>query len=395
MPEHKKLTGTVLVCPLNWGMGHAARCIPVIWMFQRKGLNVIVAGDEPVLAYLKDEFGATVKYLHLAGFRVRYPSRGSFALKILTQLPGFIYNIWKEHILLNRLIKETGARLLVSDNRYGLFTNKAKTIFLTHQIYVKAPRCLRWTKPVLDHCNHWMIKRFDTCWVPDTDDSENLSGDLSQSIKLSGVKYIGVLSRFYSIDAAEEQNPLTAGFPDDFILVLLSGPEPQRSILEKKLMQQLRTSGDAVVFVRGLIRNSSGDDSNLIAHDDHIAHDYHCKNNESFDERVHQIDFSNLPSKKLAYLIRKSRLVICRSGYSTIMDLAVFGKKALLIPTPGQTEQEYLAKRMHAMGWALSVDQQYINIQKHIVEAEKYKGIPRKPERSDLLKEAIDVGWIS
>ena len=383
MQEHKKLTGTVLVCPLNWGLGHAARCVPVIWMCQREDLDVVVAGDKPVLDYLKGIFGTTVQYLLLAGFRVRYPTRGSFALTILAQLPNFIYSTWREHILVKRLIKDTGARLLVSDNRYGLFSNKVKTVFITHQINIKAPHGLHWARPVLDHCNHWMIKHFDTCWVPDMDDSENLSGDLSRPIRLSGVRYIGTLSRFYSIDASQEQSPLPAGFPDDFILVLLSGPEPQRSLLEEQLQQQLRTSEVAVVFVRGLISNSSDDDSYVINPDNH------SKNREAFDERGHQLHFNHLPSVQLAYLIRKSGLVVCRSGYSTIMDLAVFGKRALLIPTPGQTEQEYLARRMHEMGWAVTFDQQHINIPKHLVEAAKYKGIPRKPGRSDLLKEAI------
>ncbi len=383
MPKDDNFEGTVMVCPLNWGMGHAARCVPVITMLQRYGLIVVVAGGEPVLQYLKGVFGTTVQYYYLPDIQMSYPLRGSFFLKMLWQLPRVFYSVWKEHILVQRLIDTTGARLLVSDNRYGLFSCKTKTIFITHQLFIKAPQGFHWLEPALFRCSQWFIRRFHSCWVPDFYDAENLSGDLSHMRTLPKVRFVGPLSRFYAIDVTEEQSPLPDGFPEEFVLVILSGPEPQRSMLEKKLLRQFCASENPVVFVRGVAYNMSEGLFHLDALNDH--------SNEKMkpDANAQHIGFNHLPKEQLAYLIRRCTMVVCRPGYSTIMDLAVFGKKALVIPTPGQTEQEYLGGRMHEKGWVLSVAQEHVSISIHLKEACERKGIPRVPERTDLLEYAV------
>ncbi len=383
MLKDDNFKGTVMVCPLNWGMGHAARCVPVITMFQRYGLMVVVAGGEPVLHYLKGVFGTTVRYYCLPDIQVSYPVRGSFALKMLWQLPRVVYNIWKEHVFVQRLIETTGARLLVSDNRYGLFSGKTKTIFITHQLFIKAPHGFQWLESVLFRGSQWFIRRFHTCWVPDFYGAENFSGDLSHRRTLPGVRFVGPLSRFYDIDEAEEQNPLPDGFPEEFVLVMLSGPEPQRSMLEKNLLRQFCAIDDPVVFVRGLTYSMYDGPFHLNVQQDHM------KGNIAPDANAMHIGFDRLPMLQLAYLIRRCTMVVCRPGYSTIMDLAVFGKKALVIPTPGQTEQEYLARRMHEQGWVLSVTQDHVSISTHLREASERKGIPRAPEKIDLLEHAV------
>ncbi len=384
MPKDDKFVGTVMVCPLNWGLGHAARCVPVISTFQRFGHAVVVAGDGPVLHYLKGVFGSTVQYYCLPDIHVSYPLRGSFALKMLWQLPRVVYSIWKEHILVQRLIDTTGASLLVSDNRYGLFSGKTKTIFITHQLFIKAPQGFHWLEPLLFHCSQWFIRRFHSCWVPDFYDAENLSGDLSHMRTLPRVRFVGPLSRFYAIDVTKEQNPLPDGFPEKFVLVILSGPEPQRSMLEKTLQRQFCALDDPVVFVRGVSSNISDSPFHLNVLDEHSNDHMVPKAN------ARHIGFDHLPKEQLAYLIRRCTIVVCRPGYSTIMDLAVFGKKALVIPTPGQTEQEYLGRRMHEKGWVLSVEQDHVSVSKHLREACERKGIPRFPESTDLLEHAVN-----
>lgn len=384
--------GPVLICPLNWGLGHAARCVPVVNVFLRLGWDVVVAGDWPVLGYLKGVFGATIQYQFLADVRVRYPSSGRFAVKLFMQMPKLLFALIREHLSIKRVIKSTGATLIISDNRYGVFSPKVKSIFMTHQLFIRAMDGYRWFEPVISRIGLWLIRRFDTCWVPDYEGSENLSGDLSHRYQVPGIQFIGPLSRFAAMDVVDEINPLPKDFPDDFILVLLSGPEPQRSILERMLYEQFLVASHCVVFVRGLTDKLPGNTKKSP-----VSGGLTTSKTLS-DGRTRIIDFLDLPSKKMAYLIRNASLVISRPGYSTIMDLAVFGKKALLIPTPGQTEQEYLGRRMRDHEWALSVGQKHLHLSKHLSEAMQYKGIPYMPEKSGLLElavRAIDNGSLS
>jgi hypothetical protein len=359
----------VLVCPLNWGLGHATRCVPVIRELLKRSCRVMVLADGAPMVFLQEYFGDKLEYRVLPGKRVSYPSGRGMVCAMLRQLPGFIWSVWNEHRRVKGIIRETGAAFLVSDNRYGLFHNKLKCVFITHQLFISVPRSLAWAGRVLHGINHWFIRKYDVCWVPDFSGEDNLSGRLSHKNPVPGVRFVGPLSRFAEAGRHEGENPLPAGFPSAFCLVILSGPEPQRSILEEKLLAGFKRTGGAVVFVRGL----PGEKEKTVKS---ISDQMVCMN--------HAAD------KHLIWLIRHSRLVICRPGYSGIMDLAVFGKKALVIPTPGQTEQEYLADRMVRLGWVACSSQHELAPESDMLLAEAAGGIPRQGNAGNLLGRAID-----
>lgn len=399
----------VLVCPLNWGLGHATRCVPVIRAFSQAGAQVGVAGDGPALAFLKASFPTGVSFYRLPGKTITYSrSRGglSMALKLMWQFPGLLCSVFTEHRRLRALIRKTGAGIVISDNRYGLYSSMAIAIFMGHQLFLRAPKGLGWMEGLINKVNHRYINRFHHCWVPDFPGPENLSGELSHrpggkpegatadapsigppSVKpppaafarplpvrgtpAGHIRFVGSLSRFSGMNPERQKNPLPAGFPVSFYLVLLSGPEPQRGLLERELDSQFSTAGHAVVFVRGVVIGGSSGSARKSSNPKAIWYDH-------------------LPDPPLAWLIGNSRLVVCRSGYSTIMDLSVFGKRALLVPTPGQTEQEYLGRLMEEREWVTCTPQDQLCLEWQLDAAGAMKGIPRLQDKGSLLEEAVE-----
>lgn len=356
----------VLVCPLDWGLGHATRCVPIIQALLRRGRAVVVAADGAPLSFLKLEFGDRIAYQRFPGMAIRYPERGQMALQIFFKLPAFLRSVVKEHRQLKRLIRDTGASLVISDNRYGLWNKRIFSVFMTHQVFIQAPEHWKWIEPLLWRLTRWFIRRYDQCWIPDFPSEPNLSGELSHASDLKDYHYIGPLSRFSSMAVQDYESPLPEGFPMDYYLVILSGPEPQRSLLEEALKRQFEKTDLPVVFVLGKPEVVQKEQSGK------------------------RMVFNHLATSHLAFLIKNARLVICRPGYSSLMDLAVFGKKVLLIPTPGQTEQEYLGNLLKQQGQAHCVKQNQIGLQKDIALAIAYSGI-RKIDRNDgFLEKALD-----
>ncbi len=366
MSDKKTANPVVLVCPLDWGLGHAARCVPVIRLLIKKKCRLIIAADNFPLEFLKKEFSdEDIRYIVFPFKKVKYQKRGSFFIKLITQTPSLFYAIWKEHRQLKKIISETKADIVISDNRFGLWNSKIKSIFITHQIFIKAPKYFKWTETLLYYFNKFFFSRFDECWIPDYPGDKNLSGSLSHKKKIKGIRFIGALSRFSSLKISKEDNPLYSDFPEDFILVLLSGPEPQRSLLEEKIEKELNNTNYSAVILKGKPGSTQ----------------------ECFSSN--RARFNHLPDRKMAYLIENSEIIICRSGYSTIMDLSCFNKKALLIPTPGQTEQEYLGKRLHASNMSFCTEQKRLNLPPQLDSAKKCKGIPSFDNDSSLLDNAV------
>ena len=323
----------VLIIPLDWGLGHTTRCIPLIQHMLKLGWKVSLAGEGKTAKLLSSEF-PELPMLHLKGYRIRYPKSGwLFIPKIILQIPKIITAVVREHFWLKQEIKKQGWDLVISDNRYGLFTDNAKTIIITHQLHLISGL----GKPVdlfLRKITYIFLQRYNTCWVPDTEDRLNISGKLSHPNKLpKNVEYIGPISRMEKNDVAEKNT----------VLLLLSGPEPQRTILENKLLAQAKEINETFICIRGL----PADEVN--------------------ENNLKNIQFINhVGAKELSRYIQESKLVICRTGYSTVMDLIKLQKKALMIPTPGQTEQEYLGKRLKELGWFIIQDQQNLDLQQGI-----------------------------
>lgn len=338
---------TILVAPLNWGLGHAARCIPIIKTLKTEGFTVIIASDGGALELLKKEFPNTTA-LELPEYKVSYTKDGSdLKKKLLASMPRFLKAIKAEHKALNHIIAKYAITGVISDNRLGLHTKKVPTVFITHQLTVLSGKTT-WLSTFL---HKQFIKRFDECWVPDYKGNTSLSGRLSFSKNTdSSIKYLGPLSRM-------KRSAETLKYK---AIVILSGPEPQRTLLEEKLIKELKKYSGRVLVVQGILE----EDQIYIKKDNFEIVNY-------------------LTTQELERAINRSEFVITRSGYTTIMDLACLGKKVFFIPTPGQTEQEYLAERLKQLGIAPFSSQETFKV-KDLSKLGVYKGFTSGYKSEDL-----------
>ena len=328
----------VLVAPLDWGLGHATRCIPLINALLNQGYEVILAGEGPQAALLQAEF-PHLPLLPLKGYKVTYTRhRWLFPLKILIQLPRIWRCIHYENRWLREQVQTHSIGLIFSDNRYGLHHPGIPSVFITHQLCVQAP--FLWMEKWIQKIQYRLIQSFTECWIPDAAGEINAAGKLSHPEKLPPIpsRYIGWLCRLQTL-------PLQPAFLYKYCIVL-SGPEPQRSCLEAILMSQLSTETEKILFIRGL-----PDESELPATPQHIT----C--------------YNHLNQKDLSVAFSQSEWIVSRSGYTTVMEILCLKKKSILIPTPGQTEQTYLAEKLKQQQLAYSVTQEKLDWQTTTREA--------------------------
>ncbi|MBX3239840.1 MAG: glycosyl transferase family 28 [Chitinophagaceae bacterium] len=299
----------ILVAPLDWGMGHAARCIPIVNQLLTKDCQVWLAGEGDTLQLLREEF-PQLPVIPLRGYRVFYQkATGNLPLKMTTQLPAIAKAIRYERKWLKRIVKDYSINIVISDNRFGLHNSNAYTIFITHQLHIRSGMAW-WIDRFLQVINYRRIRRFNACWIPDYPGDENLAGALSHPDRLPpNTVYIGALSRFEKKEADKKYD----------LLIVLSGPEPARTDFENKLRQQLQQFSGTVLLVRGTTLPAPP------------------------IEQPHISVVNLMTSGALNDAMNAAEWVICRSGYTSVMDLMKLQKKAILIPTPGQPEQEYLA----------------------------------------------------
>lgn len=349
----------ILVAPLDWGLGHATRCIPIISTLTRLGCNVLLAGEDKTACLLQQEF-PHLPLIPLEGYRVRYARSGwELALTLTAQIPRIISAIEKEKEWLDRIVEEHAIDAVISDNRYGLFHDKIPTVFITHQLLIKTGMG-KWGDEFLQGLNYQYIQQFGACWVPDHEGEDNLSGDLSHSGAKPSIplRYIGPLSRFEGPEQHEEKH----------LLVLLSGPEPQRTIFEELLLEQLQPYDGPVVFVRGLPGSEE-----MPEHPSHVSMHNH------------------LPAAQLKKVMEEASLVIARCGYSTVMDLAALRKKSILVPTPGQTEQVYLSGHLLQKGFALCAAQDKFRLANLLELSGQFNYVlPQASSPERYLEEAVE-----
>ena len=349
----------ILVCPLDWGLGHATRCIPVIRSLMKAGAEPVIAAEGPQLQLLRLEFPGG-EFVNFRGYRVNYSKRIPAGIHILFQTPRLLFNVYHEHRKLKELITSLDIDAVISDNRYGLWHHRTCSVLITHQVNILPPPALSVFTPLVHKLIRIFIRRFHFCWIPDLATSPNLSGQLSHGNTLpENTGYIGLLSRF---DESPENEKEIKAYD---MVAIVSGPEPQRSIFEEKLIDQLPSDGKKCLLLRG------------IPGDQEIR-----PLKENLDVAHH------LPSAMLGKLLRSGPLVICRAGYSTLMEIAMMGNKAILIPTPGQTEQEYLAETLDKSGIYLACRQGNLNLKAAITEAERRAGLCIHQENK-LLESAI------
>jgi uncharacterized protein (TIGR00661 family) len=313
-------TKKILICPLDWGLGHATRCIRIIKELVKAGHQVVIGADNQPLVLLSQEF-PELETIRFPAIPVTYSSGNSQIFKMFTLIPMLLYGIYKEHQLLTKIIRKHNIEVVISDNRFGAWHKSVRSIYITHQVMIKMPTPIQFLEPFFYLLHKWIIQHYDICLIPDFKGNGNLSGDLSHKYPLpKNSMFIGILSRFTPKQREEKKE-----FIKYDIVVVLSGPEPQRTNLELILLKKLKGQPYKVLIIYGK------------------------PTLKEKKKRIDNIQFvSHLPSPFFKSALLSATYVICRSGYSSIMDLIILEKTALLIPTPGQTEQEYLAKYLES-----------------------------------------------
>lgn len=307
----------VLLAPLDWGLGHATRCIPIINELLNQEIEVWIAANGAMLNLLQNEL-TNVNFLLLKGYQIHFSRKKSnFELKIILQLPKILLTYFREKGWMHRMQKRYRFSAIISDNRPGIRHPGVHSVYITHQLHIRTGhRISTW---ISNRLHRYIIRKFDTCWVPDAE-VNGLAGELSHPPASRQVQYIGPLSRM---------QPKMASPGDQELLCVLSGPEPQRTALESLLTTLAIQHGIKTLIIRGL----PGTEEKPPIEDQLIRFKSH------------------LPAAQINEAFLASKFVICRSGYTTIMDLAKLRVPALLVPTPGQTEQEYLADFVSEKGY--------------------------------------------
>lgn len=306
----------ILIAPLHWGLGHATRCIPIINHFIELGKEVAFAGDSSSFALLQRRY-PNLPSFKLPSYNVRYSH--NMTLSILLQAPTLMNAYRKELKATQDIVNEWKPQLIISDNRFGVRHHDVHNIYLTHQLNIqhKNPNIAR----IANYLHRSFLSKFDECWIPD-DTDQSLSGTLSDNDKITiPTTYIGALTRLH----------LSLSDPNIVLLIILSGPEPSRTELEKKIVHNPRFQSGTIHLVRGT------SNKRLDTYPDNFV--------------IHDI----VDEKHLTKLINQSSSILSRSGYSTIMDLQNYPRPKYYIPTKGQTEQEYLANYHHHSNGAIHI----------------------------------------
>ncbi|MCW2119201.1 glycosyltransferase [Flavobacterium sp. 7A] len=344
---------TILITVLNWGLGHATRCIPIIKKLHNHNFTTIIASDGQALLLLKKEF-PYILCLQLPTTAVEYPKKGKyFKLKLVQNLPKIAFSIYEENKIISKWVKKYELAGILSDNRMGCYSTKIPSVYLTHQVSVLTGN----TTWISTRLHQYFIKKFSACWVPDVAIEPNLSGILSHSAPTDDLKlvYIGPVSRLHPIKTEKKYD----------LMILLSGPEPQRGLLEQHLIKELNTYIGKVVFVKGTIEKTQT------------------------EEHLGNITYYNfMKTRQLEQFMQESEIVLCRSGYTTIMDLVKLNKKAFFIPTPGQYEQIYLAEKFEKEGLVPYSNQENFKID-DLKRVKDYSGLSNRNDETnwtDILK---------
>jgi uncharacterized protein (TIGR00661 family) len=351
-----------LICPLDWGLGHAARDVAIIRRMVDLGHEVIIAGNGRALDLLVTEFPELEKLHFRSLVRIRYSRYIPAWLKITLLSPLLLYEVFAEHFRLRPIIRRLRPDVIISDNRYGLWNRKVSSILVTHQLSIRLPGFARFLEYPAYLVIRLLIGKFDQCWIPDFPGEKNLSGNLSHRYALpANASFIGAISRFVEPDIAIR---VQAVKPVE-LLILLSGPEPQRSRLQKIVLKQALPLKLRCVILQGLPGKSRRTDLTPTV-----------------------TMYNHLSSGELKQLLHAADHVICRSGYTGIMDLSLLKKRALIIPTPGQTEQEYLAEYLAGRGLFRTCGQDELDIESALEDMDEFKPEFDLPG-NDLLSEAI------
>jgi len=310
----------ILVAPLNWGLGHASRCVPIVQRLLDEGHEVVLGGDGDSFTLLRRHF-PRLRYVYLAPLRMEYSAGKSQVWAMVKALPRLLVWSRKDHIMLKAVLREETFDQVISDNRFGLYNKQVECVYITHQLHIRLPKGWRWMEQFVSRVHACVYTRFNKVWVPDYEEEDKcLGGELSHTHRpvsgrfASSIEYIGPLSRF-----SNHQSSNRSSFE---VVAVLSGLEPHRTLLEKEIRARYQDRREQVLIIQGLMNRP---------------------NTRLRRGNITLVPYMN--DTEMAGAFQNAEHIIVRSGYSTIMDLEALGvlHKAELIPTPGQPEQEYLA----------------------------------------------------
>ena len=348
----------ILLAPLDWGLGHATRSIPIVRELQAQGAVPVIAADGRPAELLKKEF-PDLEHIRYPGYTIDYPVNANMAWTMFRQLPTFFRGIRKEHTLLQQIIREHAISGVISDNRWGASSPQVPSVIVIHQLRILLSPFIRWGQRIVDRANGRLLRPFDEIWIPDLPD-HSFSGELSHdSLIPANGHFIGPLSRMRRTVKPNEKKTID-------LLVILSGPEPQRTIFETIVAEQAKKEPRTTLIVRGM------PEKNVTMR---------------ISETVTMV--SALTADALSAAIASSSLVICRPGYSTVMDLSVLGARAVLVPTPQQTEQEYLARMLKTKKVCYMEPQDLFSLPRAIERSANYSGFSAMENDPTLLRERV------
>ena len=329
----------ILYAVLDWGLGHATRSLPIIRELAKNN-DVTVLSTGRSLNLIKNELPG-LKFIDHTDYSVKYTKKGWVLIfSLALQLPKILLKLKEEHSFAEKLVEEQKFDRIISDNRYGIYSNNIPSYFITHQLKFKLPKGFEKLEFFSEFFNKRYFRRYRKVFIPDSGSDQNLSGSLShdlKSIKSIKLTYTGILA---DIDSSKEE------IKSDF-LIIISGPEPQRTLFEKKAIEQASELKGKTIIVCG-------------------------KPESSEIRKVGSIEiYGHASRKELSAMVRGTELIISRPGYSSVMEIVSLNKKALFIPTPGQTEQEYLADYYKGKQYFYSVSQDKMDLKNDIREAVK------------------------
>jgi len=344
----------------SWGLGHSTRSLPVVRRLIEENNKLTIISNGRSLELLKKELGDNVEYLDIPDYPMLISNNSrQFIAKSIVYWPLFIKKMESGLQKLTKIVKNKPYDIIISDGRYDMYNKKIPSFFISHQMRIMNPLRFTFLENGSELFNKFFFKRFKEIIVPDYKE-DDLSGDLSHNLKKidsNKLNYVGVLSDFKKINLKKDID----------YLISISGPEPQRTIFEEKILSQIEYLDGNIVVTLG-----KSDEKKEI-------------NKESLKI------FSFLNKEKRENYLNRAKMVISRSGYSTLLDLAVIGSKALMTPTPGQIEQEYLSKYHNEKGTFYSVNQNNIDLRKDIIKVNNTTGIKRNCNVGKTVENIMNI----
>jgi uncharacterized protein (TIGR00661 family) len=344
----------------SWGLGHATRSLPIMRKLIQENNDLTIISHGRSLELLKNELGEEITYVNIPDYPILLSDNTrQFIAKSSIYWPLFLHRIQSGLRKLTKILEKNGYDTIISDARYDVYSKKVPSFFISHQMRIMNPLRIQIFETGSEFFNLFFFKRCRGVIVPDFKE-DNLSGELSHELKKideNRLHYVGVLSDFKKLDKKRDID----------YLLSITGPEPQRTKFEKVLFSQLDQLKGKIVVTLG-----KTDNIDLL---------------ENKQANV----YSYLTRKKREEVLNRSKLVISRSGYSTILDLSVLNSHALLIPTPGQIEQEYLAQYHMKKNTFYAVNQESLSLKSDVIRAKKTTGIMRRCNVNKTVESIISI----